>query len=54
MLIVYGICYTPGVLNFALQLLTDVTIEYTVAGTVCFVFITVAGPIVQSCFRPEI
>ena len=54
MLIVYGICYTPGVLNFALQLLTDVTIEYTVAGTVCFVFITVAGPIVQSYFRPEI
>ena len=54
MLIVYGICYMPGVLNFVLELFIEVPVEGEIVATVCFLFITVANPIVQTYFRPEI
>ena len=54
MLIVYGLCYAPGVFHLVLQMSIEIPVEYTLTATVCFVFITVAGPIVQSYFRPEI
>ena len=54
MLIVYIICYIPGFLYFILDLFIEVPEEYGLVATVCFVFITIANPIVQAYFRPEI
>ena len=54
MLIVYIICFIPGFLYFILDLFIEVPEEYGLVATVCFVFITIANPIVQAYFRPEI
>ena len=54
MLIVYIICFIPGIIYFILDLFIEVPEEYGLVATVCFVFITIANPIVQAYFRPEI
>ena len=43
----------PGVL-FVLELFIEVPVEGEIVATVCFLFITIANPIVQAYFRPEI
>ncbi|XP_019857745.1 PREDICTED: galanin receptor type 2-like [Amphimedon queenslandica] len=54
MLIVYGICFTPGTIMIILIPIVDSPAELFVTSYVCILFITVANPIVQSYFRPEI
>ena len=54
MLIVYIICFIPGFLYFILNLFIEVPAEVGLVAGVCFVFITVANPVVQAYFRPEI
>uniref|UniRef100_A0A1X7SPA7 G-protein coupled receptors family 1 profile domain-containing protein n=1 Tax=Amphimedon queenslandica TaxID=400682 RepID=A0A1X7SPA7_AMPQE len=54
MLLVYGICFVPAVLYFLLHLFIDVPLWLNLAATICFLFITVANPVMQSYFRPEI
>uniref|UniRef100_A0A1X7SHM1 G-protein coupled receptors family 1 profile domain-containing protein n=1 Tax=Amphimedon queenslandica TaxID=400682 RepID=A0A1X7SHM1_AMPQE len=54
MLLVYGICFMPAVIVIILIPLIDVPIALIVASIICSLFITVANPIVQSYFRPEI
>ena len=54
MLLVYGICLMPSVLYFLLYLFIDVPIWFVIVGTICLLFITVANPVIQSYFRPEI
>uniref|UniRef100_A0A1X7SP39 G-protein coupled receptors family 1 profile domain-containing protein n=1 Tax=Amphimedon queenslandica TaxID=400682 RepID=A0A1X7SP39_AMPQE len=54
MLLIYGICFVPGVLYFLLYLFIDVPLWLNIAATICFHFITVTNPIMQSYFRPEI
>ena len=54
MLIVYIICFIPGIIYFILDLFIEVPEEYGLVATVCFLFITIANPIIQAYFRPEI
>ena len=55
MLLIYGICFVPGVLYFLLHLfIVDVPLWLNLFATICFIFITVANPVIQSYFRPEI
>ena len=55
MLLIYGICFVPGVLYFLLHLfIVDVPVLLNLFATICFLFITVANPVIQSYFRPEI
>ena len=55
MLFVYGICFTPAVFGIILaSLLDEVPTLFFVTDYICFLFITVANPIVQAYFRPEI
>ena len=54
MLIVYIICFFPIIIYFILDMFIEVREEYGLVATVCFVFITIANPIVQAYFRPEI
>ena len=54
MLLVYGICFFPGLLRFILLIFISVPSWFSITSFVCLVFITVASPIVQSYFRPEI
>ena len=54
MLIVYIICFFPIIIYFILDMFIEVPEEYGLVATVCFVFITIANPIVQAYFRPEI
>ena len=54
MLLVYGICFVPAVLYFFLLLFIDVPMWFRIVTLICFVFITVANPVIQSYFRPEI
>ena len=54
MLTVYIICFIPGFLYFTILLFIDVPFEGNAVGTICFLFLTVANPIVQAYFRPEI
>ena len=54
MLIVYIICFIPGIIYFILDMFIEVPEEYYFVATVCFLFITIANPIVQAYFRPEI
>ena len=54
MLLVYGICFIPVL--FAIILIPVITVPtvFFVTSQICLLFITVANPIVQSYFRPEI
>ena len=54
MLLIYGICYVPGVLYLLLSLFIDAPLWFNIVTTICFLFITVANPVIQSYFRPEI
>ena len=54
MLLIYGICFVPGVIYFLFSLFIDVPLWFNAMGHVCFLFITVANPVIQSYFRPEI
>ena len=54
MLLIYGICFVPAVLYFILHLFIDVPIWFIIVAIICFHFITVANPVIQSYFRPEI
>ena len=55
MLTVYIICFIPNIIFFFLDLFIEVVpVEGDIVATVCFLFITIANPIVQAYFRPEI
>ena len=55
MLIVYIICFIPSIIYFILDLFIEVVPEEVdIVAIVCFLFITVANPVVQAYFRPEI
>ena len=54
MLIVYIICFIPSFLYFILDLFIEVSVDGDIVATTCFLFITIANPIVQAYFRPEI
>ena len=54
MLLIYGICFIPGVIYFLLHLFIDVPLWVNIVTIICFLFITVANPVIQSYFRPEI
>ena len=54
MLLIYGICFVPGVLYLFLSLFINLPLWFNIVATICFLFITVASPIIQSYFRPEI
>ena len=54
MLIVYIICFIPSIIYFILNIFIEVPVEVDIVAAVCFVFITIANPIVQAYFRPEI
>uniref|UniRef100_A0A1X7TTL6 G-protein coupled receptors family 1 profile domain-containing protein n=2 Tax=Amphimedon queenslandica TaxID=400682 RepID=A0A1X7TTL6_AMPQE len=54
MLLVYGICFMPAVIAIILIPVIEVPIALVISSIICSLFITVANPIVQSCFRPEI
>ena len=54
MLIVYIICFIPGILEIILQRFIEITVAGEKVSTVCFIFITIANPIVQAYFRPDI
>ena len=54
MLLVYGVCFTPGIFTVFLIPFVDVPTELFVTSFFCLIFFTVANPVVQSCFRPDI
>ncbi|XP_019857751.1 PREDICTED: neuropeptide Y receptor type 2-like [Amphimedon queenslandica] len=54
MLIVYGLCFTPGIINYAVVRVIFVDDRIYLAIVISFIFVTVLSPIVQSYFRPEI
>uniref|UniRef100_A0A1X7TUL2 G-protein coupled receptors family 1 profile domain-containing protein n=1 Tax=Amphimedon queenslandica TaxID=400682 RepID=A0A1X7TUL2_AMPQE len=54
MLIVYGLFYLQSVVSFFLQLFIVVPNEFFLALFLTFSFVTIASPIIQSYFRPEI
>ena len=54
MLLVYGICAVPGLILFALLAFTGVPPKLYISSMICSLFITIASPIIQSYFRPEI
>ena len=54
MLLVYGICFVPAVVYLIIYLFIDVPVWYSFTAFTCFLFITVANPVIQSYFRPEI
>ena len=54
MLLIYGICVVPSFVLLSLQHFIDVPLELFISIVICFLFMTVANPIIQSYFRPEI
>ena len=54
MLLIYGTSYLFVALGFFLQFFTLLPSEVYVTSYVLFTFITIASPIIQSYFRPEI
>ena len=52
--IVYIICFIPGILEIILQRFIEFTVASEKVSTVCFIFITIANPIVQAYFKPDI
>ena len=55
MSLVYIVCFLPSVIMLVLfSFVVTVPQEYNVTCFVCFLFVTIANPIVQSCFRPEV
>uniref|UniRef100_A0A1X7UHY8 G-protein coupled receptors family 1 profile domain-containing protein n=1 Tax=Amphimedon queenslandica TaxID=400682 RepID=A0A1X7UHY8_AMPQE len=54
MLIVYGTAYLIAALGFLLQIFIFLPYEFYVTNYIVFCFVTIASPIIQSYFRPEI
>ena len=55
MSLVYIVCFLPGIIMLVLfPFVRTVPKEYNVTCFICFLFVTIANPIVQSCFRPEV
>ena len=54
MVIIYGISLTVAVLAFIVQLIVFIPYEYYVFSVACFQFVTIANPVIQAYFRPEI
>ena len=54
MLIVYGVFYLQSVVSFLLQLFIIVPNQFLLALFLTFSLVTIASPIIQSYFRPEI
>ena len=54
MLLIYGICHIPGILYLLLVLFIDLPLWSESAANICYLFITIANPVIQSYFRPEI
>uniref|UniRef100_A0A1X7TJX1 G-protein coupled receptors family 1 profile domain-containing protein n=1 Tax=Amphimedon queenslandica TaxID=400682 RepID=A0A1X7TJX1_AMPQE len=54
MLLVYGICVVPGHVLFPLLEFIDLPPKLIICTWICFLFFTIASPIIQSYFRPEI
>ena len=55
MSLVYIVCFLPSVIMLAIfPFSVTVPQEYIVTCFVCFLFVAIANPIVQSCFRPEV
>ena len=54
MVIIYGINFTIGALAFIFRLIVFIPYEYYITSTVCFQFVTVANPVIQAYFRPEV
>ena len=54
MLLIYGTAYLIGALVFLLQIFIPLPNEFYVAAIIIFYFVTVANPVIQSYFRPEI
>ena len=55
MSLVYIVCFLPSVIMLVLfSFVVIVPQEYNVTCFVCLLFVTIANPIVQSCFRPEV
>ena len=54
MLLIYGICVVPGLVLHSLVEFIDVPPKLYISGTIFLFFITIASPIIQSYFRPEI
>ena len=54
MLIVYIICFIPSLLETSLQRFIELSAAGEKVSIVFFIFITIANPIVQAYFRPEI
>ena len=50
----YGICFIPALIAIILTPVITVPTVFYVTSQICLLFITVANPIVQSYFRPEI
>ena len=57
MLLIYGICFVPGFLYYFFYLFIDLPASINILSIfvlIGYIFITVASPIIQSYFRPEI
>uniref|UniRef100_A0A1X7UIS3 G-protein coupled receptors family 1 profile domain-containing protein n=1 Tax=Amphimedon queenslandica TaxID=400682 RepID=A0A1X7UIS3_AMPQE len=54
MLLIYGTYYLMETLPFFLQIFIFLPYEIYVTGYIVFCFVTIASPIIQSYFRPEI
>ena len=54
MLLIYGTGYLIAALTFLLQIFIFLPYEFYVTSYIVFAFVTIASPIIQSYFRPEI
>ena len=54
MLFIYGISYLLVALGFLMRIFIFLPYEYNVTTYIVFFFVTIASPIIQSYFRPEI
>ena len=54
MVIIYGLSLTIAALAFIVQLIVFIPYEYYIFGMACFQFVTIANPVIQAYFRPEI
>ena len=54
MLIVNAVCFLPTIVLGVLSNLFELPRGAFTAVFICFLLITIANPLVQSCFRPDI
>ena len=53
LLIAYTLCFGPGIINAIIQIFIYVHIAHIIS-IFCFYSVTIANPLVQSFFRPDI